>query len=300
MKEFNVLSSQYVYITSLNKASYDAIYDFTIDIPPGMVQCEQEQFLAISVSRFNITKNWYYVNSQNNYIKIINNTAFPFRTMDFYLSEGNYTFKKLALQLEIELKTFLNMNDVYIRWDSNRNKYIFTLPPGIGFDFTSSNSMWYILGFNKNFTFVSSGLSDNIISQNILNIYLTQCIDLHCENVTPDKNVSAIENSTNNSCVPSSCIMSLSNNFPPYETLDFENQDSKFRLIIKEKSLNKLRLTIRNENNTLLTFITDYNTVLRIDTISFDTSRSDKKIKTLESIEDYLRLNFVSNNLNSV
>ncbi len=288
-----IINTQYIYINSVNRGLNDDIYDLEIDLPDGMIKCNPDtESLAISATSFNITKNWYYVNETNDYIKILGpngNVAF-----EHYTIPSNYTFKKLATYIT-EVVPF----PITMSYDSNRNKYIIDMPTGYSLDFRPENSMWYILGFNEG-SIITKQEGQKIISENVLNIYLSRNIGIYIENVTPDKNVSAIENSVNNSAVPSTCLLSVANDFAPYTVKTFENTDNLFRINIKEKSLTKLRITIRDEYKELLEFITDYHLVLKVDTYSNDNSMQTKTLSALQNIEDYMRLNFVSNNINKV
>ena len=289
----NIVNSQYIYINSVNRGVNDSVCDLTVELPEGMIRCNQEtESLSIVATHFNITKNWYYINSNNNYLRILNSDGIL--AFEHYVTPSNYTFKKLASYITNVVTFAITMS-----WDSNRNKYIIDMPDGYKLDFRTDNSMYYILGFDKG-SLITKAVGQSIISPNILNVYLSHNIDVYLENVSPDKNVSAIENSSNNTAKPSQCVLTLTNDFPPYTTLNFDNQDNWFRLNIKEKFLNKLRITIRDEYKNLMNFITDYNLVLKIETYSNDNSMENKKLTALQSIEDYLRLNFVSNNINKV
>ena len=180
------------------------------------------------------------------------------------------------------------------------NKYVFDLPPGYCLDFAVMNSMWYILGFDKDSTVYAPEFSNTIVSKNVTRQFLSDTMNVYVENVTPDRNVSAIENNTDNKCTPSTCILSLANNIGFFDSWDFVNQDNWFRLNIKEKKINKLRLSVRNEFKDLMTYVTDYNIAIKIETYNHDQSMANKTLLTLESIEDYLRLSFVSNNIHKI
>jgi len=217
-------------------------------------------------------------------------------THSFLIPAANYTYKRLASTINTWLTTEFGSGN--IKWDSNINKYIFDLPNGSSIDFSVSNSPWYILGFNK--SVVNEVNLQPVTSTEVLRTNLSQTINVYVDNITPDRNVSAIENSKDKDCVPSTCIMSTSDNFPPFETFELYNQNNWFKLNIKEKVLTKLRITMRDEYKDLQKYITDYNVVIRVDTVSHDNSLPQKTLKSLQSVEDYMRLQFVSNNLNKI
>lgn len=289
----DIVNTQYLYINSSNRSASEYAYDFSIDLPIGMVQCNQDESLCITVTHFCITKNWYYVNSTNNNLVV----KYRNQSYEFLIPPANYTYKRLAQTINAWFQAWSPAGN-YLKWDSNLNMYIFDLVEGVSIDFSVSNSPWYILGFNK--SVVSEINTRPITSDTVLRTNLSQTINVYVDNLTPDKNVSALENSVDNSCVPSNCIMSTSDNFAPFETFELYNQNNWFKLNIKEKVITKLRLTMRDEFRELQKYITDYNVVIRIDTISHNDSLPKRSLKSLEEMVEYLRLQFVASNLNKI
>ena len=293
------MKSQFIYVNSAHRNTNDKPYDFEIDIPDGQIRCNVDnEHLSITTVFFKICKQWYYVNSTNNLFAFFfyppNSNVLS--QASFYIPEGNYTFKRLASKInEFAMGIFT------VTYDQNTNKYNFDMPTGWKLDFTSSVSCWYLLGFNKN-DIITKQVGVPIVSTNILSIYLSKSINVKLVNVIPN-DASCIENTVENNTATKlgTNILCVANDFPPYTSQTYESQDSKkYALDVKNKDIRKLRLQVVDENQELLTFITDYIIVLRIDTISSDKSLEENTLKALQSIEEYQRLKFVSNNLDKI
>ena len=307
-KSFAVIRTQYIYLNSANRNPSDTSYNFSLSIPHGVFHCEDpSQSFKLSIQNFNAVASWYYVNSTNNQFKIVRNTNFYTITIPV----GNYPFKTLASTLTTQINSVLGASTCTVTWNSVTNKFEFAFVSDgniyqINFFTLDSTSAHYILGFNiKDGTrYASYDMDANrkIISIYTLQTTLSENICVTIDNLTPSKDCTSVENKDSEVCVPSQNVLSIANNFAPNDIITYVQQGGDlFPLYVKDKTIENLEFSVRDENGNLMTYFTDWRASIKVETLQADDSYSDSQqmLQSLTEIKDYLKYIFVSNHLNS-
>lgn len=285
-----LLTSQFLQVRSSKRSAGESICNFSVSVPHDELKCKQEQMFKVSVQSFDLYHTWTYINSSNNIIVLFN--ILTSQTTTINVPYGNYTGKALAYQL-----TQLYANWV-VEWNAAQNKYLFTFTtPHILFNDleTTPGQACVPLGFNRESYFTDA--SFQVTSVKVLRPTLSERINVHIDNLAPyDKanltNADGIAKSSNS-------ILSIVNNFSPFDIIKYESNTDLYGFVCAEKSIEKLVISLRDIDGSLLTFIdTDFNLVLRFDTYEQDDTRpQDEMLTTLKQVAEYLRLIFVSTNM---
>lgn len=279
--------SQYIHINSANRNVGETVYNFSVKIRNGDIACLPNQLLRISVQSFDLYHTWLSVNSTTNQIMLYNMSTSAYNLIT--IPEGNYTNKNLA-----SLLTSLYSNWT-VEWLSTLNKFKFTFTSPHNFQPMTGSDVFRVLGFSKGFAYVNT---TSVTSTNALRPTLSDRINLHIDNLSPYQKTN-LDNTGGGECKTTNSLLSIVNNFSPFDIINFENDNDLYAMFIQEKLIEKIMISLRDQDESLLTFINqDYNVVLKIETWEMeDTTISNNMLDALKNIEELLRLSFVSNNM---
>lgn len=294
-KSQTVVKTQYLYLNSANRRESDSAHKFTVRIPSGMFLCDSPgQHFKLSVQDFSMVASWYYVNSTNNTFHAYY-TSTLFKTIT--IPQGNYTFKALAYATQTAIQAFQELAAVTVTWDSIKNRLVFTFPSSsFGLDFASvNNSAHDILGFDK-----AQYFGATLTGLYPLKTTLSKNICIYIDNLTPDKDFTSVENTKSDVCVPSTSMMSIVNNFAPNDIINFVNPTGDlFALYVKEKGIEQVDFSVRDENAELMTYVTDWRASIKVETLQDDDTYQQQvdSLNALSEMKEYLKYIFVGNHL---
>ena len=296
----NLLKTQYLYVNSVNRNASDKACSFKLKIPPGIFLCDkQTQFFKLAIQDFSMGNNWYYVNATNNTFKI---NAGVSTSYTVNIPQGNYNFKQLAAIVQTSIQTTVGSAfSVTVTWDGTLNKLVFKFPLDVnvyGVDFNVSNSAYGVLGFNTPSVYspdlIMTGL---LISDKPLSTTLSKNICISMPNLSPLKESTNVYNANDEVCVPARFLLSIPNNFAPFDIISFVNQNDLFSMYIKEKQLTDIEFNVTDENGVVLEYITDWRASIKVETLEYKTD-ADTTVNALHEIRDTLKLQLLSNALN--
>lgn len=293
----DVVKTQYIYVNTANRVnSNNTAYKYTLSIPGGIFMCDNpRQRFRVTIENFNMVSSWYFVNQTNNTFTVVQSSLASIddiiSEIDFTIPDGNYTFKGLAATIQQLIQN--SYSGVLVSWDNKTNKLVFTFP---------TTSKWFI-SFDRleNPAKFPMGLIDDNIYSNIngvitsqvpLSSTLSKNIMLYCDNLSPMKDSLSVQTKNSELCEPTNALLSIVNNFSPFDIIKFENNNNLYSLHVCEKTLENLTFSIKDENGNLLRYVSDWNASIRIDTLQdagFETSLMDE----IRSIKDYLRMMFL-------
>ena len=291
-------------MNSLNRDEKDTSYHFTIDIPNGIFECKPDEMFRISVQDFNMGINWLYCNETNN--QFLFNDGYGPCTVT--IPPGNYRFKDLAVAIETAMTiAYRNLKVCTVTWSSTLNKFIFQFNSDgytYSISFLTNNPAYYILGFEKDTLYTMNSVTKRITSPNVLKTTLSNKICITVDNIMPAKGYQSVENKNSFLCQLTNNIMSIPNDYAPFDTAVFISQNDNFALYCTDNIIQKLTFSLRDEDGDIMTYAsaTEWRASIKIDTFSPDRTYQDseKILSCLNSIEDYLRMLFVSRNLPSI
>lgn len=282
-------ATQYLHINSANRDSSESPYNFSVKLKNGDLQCSQNQLFKISVQSFDLYHTWLSVNNKTNSILLYDwdTSLFTYIT----IPEGNYTNKNLASTLTTLYRNWS------VEWLAQLNKFKFTFTSPHNIQSNIGYETHRVLGFSQGFSYVQI---TSIISTKALRPTLSDRINLHIENISPYQKGNLDNSGGYKEAKSTNCLLSIVNNFSPFDIIHFENDNDLYSMLISEKSIEKLVITLRDQDESLLSFIEqDYNVVLKFETYEFeDDSTMSGIVESLKNIEELIRLSFVSNNLN--
>jgi len=283
-----LLSTQYLYINSGNRNTSEYPYNFSVLFKNGDIACKKDEILKIGVQSFDLYHTWTYVNASNNTISIQNGSTMSIT--QFTIPFGNYTYKQLA-----SILTSLYANWT-VAWSSVTNKFTFSFTQPHGFDFALTTAA-KILGLTPN---TQTVYNMSVVSDNVLRATLSERINVHIDNMIPYAKIN-LENTLSSTATASTKVLSVVNNFSPFDVISYENNSDLYSFFVTEKSIDKIQISLRDIDGALLNFVEeDFNIVLKVDTYQDDNvanNETNNIISNLQGIKEYLRLIFVSNNM---
>lgn len=301
-----VVKTQYIYVNSVNRAGTSTAFNLRLNVPQGIFACDDpSQSFRLSVQDFNMSASWYFVNNTNNEFQVFYTGASP---ITITIPIGNYSFKALAsaVQTQIQASTLFGAANTTVAWDMKTNKMVFSFNdpsatvPAYRLIFNArTNSAHDILGFDRTI------YEPNITTKSITSTYtlkstLSKNITLWIENMTPDKSNQSVENRSNEVCEPTSCLLNIINNYAPFDTIAYVNNTGElYSLHIKEKSIDTLHFTLKDENGALMTYITDWRASIKVETLQDDDAydTQNQMVRRLEGIEEFVRYIFLQKGL---
>jgi len=266
-----VEKEQYIFIQSKNRTSGNT-YDFEVNIADGILQCGQDEVMAITMMNFDMPFNWYMVNSGNNSVTFRNVTTSINTTVT--IPEGNYNYKKLA--------DCINQlyPHVYCEYLVPQNKFLFSFQQQHQIIFIGAS--YNTLGFSQGET--PQGITIMSPNQITTGTTITElCVRL--DGITPYKNSFNVDMMRGTASV-SMILLSIPFITNPFQLLSYTNYNHTNTMYIDNKKLNMLRIQITDFDDNLLGYINDYTMTLQIQTFKIDSGNDDvcEKIDKLINI----------------
>lgn len=274
-----LVKQQFIFVQSQNR-SHGSTCDFTVDIPNGLVSCEDDELMAITLLNFNFFHDFYIVNSDNDTFSITKMSNGFKKTIT--LPNGNYPYSTL----------FKTINTLYganvCTWDMVKNKLIFTFeePHTLSFD----NASHQILGFvNADHTgtrlegdyVLNHGASISNICIQLGEVQPYRCYNL--DNMyTKEANVSSL-------------LLAIPVDSVPFGLFSYSNNNSEFKLYVHDKRIQQLHFTMTDFNGNKLTMLPEFTMSLKVET--FIEEDEDVQVQLLHKILEYTKLSFLSRNL---
>lgn len=120
------------FISSKNRDPTEKSYDFTLQIPDGLIKADQNQYIMVNVISFDMINSMYNVSLKNNKFKLTKNTlAGVFvSTLTYTIPEGNYNVSTLRTILNSLLTGIISVS-----YNTAQNTYTYTKTDS-GFNYT--------------------------------------------------------------------------------------------------------------------------------------------------------------------
>ncbi len=80
------------FISSENRQANEAIYNFSVDYPDGILTCRDNETMELNVLSFDMPNTMYNINSTNDHFQITLDNA---DNRSIHLKHGNYSVKTL-------------------------------------------------------------------------------------------------------------------------------------------------------------------------------------------------------------
>lgn len=290
----DLIKSQHIYIDT--RKCEGTPYEFKVNIPHGIINCTSMERMRISLLRWVYRVDWYMIRSPFNTFTVTYND----NTYNYTIPEGSPTYYNLSVILQTLLNNG-NIGTVVVLHDENTNKLTFTFTTNTVRTFTFPTKLANILGFSTNVV----STVDNVLVSNIpLNMLGgDEFLHVSCEGVTPHRSRSvrsALDTTNGITHDKESILASVLVNNCPFESAIYEDDGNTFGHYLNEKTISgEIKITVRNMNGEIATFLPHSHMVLRIDTHTDIQQSSKNTDKTLKNIEEYMRLMFVSKALQS-
>lgn len=288
---YSVTKEQYIYVNSKNRKSIDFPYLFSIEIPAGVFECDPEELFRLTCIEFAIKQDWFLVNRTNSSFDITVNGQRTNCSIDL----GNFNGKQLASAVSAG-----SGNAIDCIYDSRTNqlKFAATTQQCI-LHLDVADSCAAVLGMRSiSYTMIPNTY---LTADYALSPVLSDTINLHIDNLTQAIKFQSVENKRSQKCENTFILLSLQNTFAPFDRILFSNPNDIFQCVCADNKLESLTFSLRDQDRNLMKFIgtTNWTASIKVETLTPEKSYEQRTqmMRTLKSIEEYMRLLFVSNNI---
>ena len=271
-----------VYVNSENKLN-GINSNFTINIPNGLIKCNEEQGISLNLININIPNTMYYIrNGVNNEFEVSIDNELTFTK--YFIEEGSYSVITLKDHLNKILEGIITV--VYVK---KTNKFIFT----------SLQETTFIRPINcSQFLGLENLISYGFLDFNLISIQPLDMVDrkkIIIETTNLNFEISSIENIGINDYFEASSILYWydKTDIPPNHNITYNNVDggNSFNFKIHNKEVNHINFKVIDENDNEYTDLPNFTMTLQFTIYErnekemmkylYDTSEYMKQIYTL-------------------
>jgi len=276
-----LVTTKHIFIKSDNIVGKP--YDFRILLGDSFLRREQEYHrMQLTLTRFASYVDWYAINDTNN--------TFNIGDITYVIPSGNYPYKVLALVLTSLYSGWTVTYDTF----TNKLLMVFTEPQSISF----TGYSYKVLGFSNNEPQTSDFVGDkHIIKSN----YMLKAgtgddrIIVQVRDVTPASGYN-YDNYKSSTFQTTRILCNIPLNSPPYTVLLYRDDGDNMSLLVTDSVLKRIRIVLTNDDDELLTYITNFHMVLKVDIYDIR-ENNEELIPVLKEMSEYSKLNFLSSNL---
>ena len=285
-----------VYINSKNRVANEAVSNFNVAIPDGLLRLyDKNEYWTLNVNFFSCFNSWYNCMIDfNDKFQLIyhNSNGIQTEVLPFQLTEGNPD----VFEVKTNVNTLLS-GHVTVTYDKPRNVFIYTRSSLI----TTNRTKLYLniisaedfLGFpkSKRNTLIELPLAVGVYSEQPINVVGDEAITITI-NGDADLEGNTVDNFGTNEYVPSDIIFCQAIDVKPYALLQYNNEDSgdSFQYRLKQiREIKNFSLIVKNQDNEIIPKMTDY--LLTLQFVKHKTT--DKNTSLLTQILDYLKQIFM-------
>lgn len=294
--------TQYIFIDT--ETCHGTPYDFSFTIPVHHVQADPKtERLRVSLVKWSYRFDWYSIREPYNTFQVAYNYGNP---VTITIPEGNYTYVQWAATLKILLnnvKTSLGCaagETIDVQYHELTNKLSFIFPNSTAvshFQFPREKCRAY--GFINDEAKATAGTT--LTSETLINFhYDEEHILILCEGIHTRKARNLSHNEKGQMAGLGNVLASVLVNNQPYETVTFDNDGGTYgHFLIEPHVHGNLHFRLKTLSGKPADFLPHSHMVIRIDVIYDDNSLQMKQLNILKSLEEYMRLSFVSQYLNA-
>lgn len=274
-----------LYINSKSRLSTEKANDFTINLPSGLVKCNEDEYMVLNINSWLMVNYFYNTNSINNtYQVILRSLTGNSDIIETYnIPEGNYSVYDLEQYFNDTHKDVFTVE--YIHY-ANKYKFIRKYADTEYELQLKVISAKYFIGFENNVINVIPFLT-GIISTIPVNMAGDQIICL--EIPTLNYKEPLIDN-YNGKIEKSSIVATLPINTPSFGLMIYNNEDggNSFSYQLNDTSIDEIRFICKNQDMEIMD-VSDY-----IIGIQFEIMKKNNMETILNKIERLLSMIFTS------
>ena len=251
------LFTQHLFVNSVHRSQGTPCH-YSIVVPAGTVQCEDDEVLGISLIRFSAYRDWAGIPATDNTVQFQTTAGSDTVT----ISPGNPTNSQIALQLSN------NTLAIAVTYDSPSNTFMFSCQNTMSLTCTTT------LGTTLGFPSGSSGSATFLQSGTLRPPQLDQVV-VRLEGLAPFADRANLE-SAPGVMNPSTMLCAFPADGGPYMHITYQNACEEFELKVENRQINVLWFLLTDYEGNPLTYLGEHTIALRIRTL---------KTKTEEGIE---------------
>jgi hypothetical protein len=293
------------FISSENRQPNEAIYNFSVDYPDGILTCKDNETMELNVLSFDMSNTMYNINSTNDHFQITLDNA---NITNIHLKHGNYSVKTLLKEFQTIFSqnvipttsvlhtffgTYADALTIVCVYNENQNTYTFKkqLDLALGIELPIAFSLYFkpincgaLLGMEND---LEHEITANGMNTGLVNLIDYNKIIVHTENISYYySNIENLSTKSNSQFLSNIIFWKSKADVPPYQLIKYNNEDggNSFVYKIEDKEINSITLQLKNERGEFLTDAPNYMIV-----IQYIFNERDDTNKLLKSIDYTIR-----------
>jgi len=247
-----LVTTKHIFINSKNVDGQP--YDFRILLDDSFLKTQQEYHrMQITLTRFASFVDWYSINDTNNEFTLSNNQGY---VVQITIPTGNYRYSQLA---NILTTLYSGWTVTYDAFQNKLNMDFGTIPHMVSF----KGNSWKTLGFDSREDVDSTHIGGKHM---IRSTYMLKAgsgddrIILKLRDVTPASGYNYDNYGTNElgKFKTSRILCNIPLNTAPYTLLQYRDDGDNMSLMVTESVLKRIRFVMTNDEDELMTYITNF------------------------------------------
>lgn len=244
------------FISSANRQEQEAVYNFSIDYPDGILTCNSNEYMEINVLSFDMPNTMYNISSNNNTFEIITDGVTAIKT----IPSGNYSVKTFMGQLN----NLIGNEEITIKYNEAQNTYTISKITTTNIYHFKPITIGRLLGMedNTSYEITEAGLATGLI--NLIN---------YNKVIVETENINYYYSNINNLAEKEGSKQTFSNiifwkskaDVEPFQILRYNNEDggNSFVYKVMNRQINSVVFKLKNEREEIITDAPDYLMVIQ-------------------------------------
>lgn len=244
------------FISSANRQEQEAVYNFSIDYPDGILSCNSNEYMEINVLSFDMPNTMYNISSNNNTFEIITDGITAIKT----IPSGNYSVKTFMGQLN----NLIGNEEITIKYNEAQNTYTISKITTTNIYHFKPITIGRLLGMedNTSYEITEAGLATGLI--NLIN---------YNKVIVETENINYYYSNINNLAEKEGSKQTFSNiifwkskaDVEPFQILRYNNEDggNSFVYKVMNRQINSVVFKLKNEREEIITDAPDYLMVIQ-------------------------------------
>lgn len=261
------VKTQCLFLCSDNgsRPATDRPWQWTADIEPGLLACEGNERMSVTLERFYTVYEWDWIPPGASFhVKKDLPLVPPMTTI--HLPHGNPTLPQLAKYITSMLSPpAFGGSGLTCQWNPARNGFVFVSTAGVKFELTFPDlATAAFLGFARTSVVIQS--YEKVYSDAIVRPLPVDTVAVHLLGVNPVRGAHHCTNVSGGSVTPTTLLGVIRVTAQPYTLLEWENRTDAFQILLENRQLRSLTFAFTDWQNKPLTQLGRHYMTLRVDT----------------------------------
>jgi hypothetical protein len=263
------VKSQCLFLCSDNgsRPATDRPWQWTADIEPGLLACEGNERMSVTLERFYTVADWDWIPPGASFQVHKDFPELP--PLTIYLPRGNPKLRFLAADIQRQLDQHkLLHGGLTVTWNEASNRFQFSNASGEDFELRFPDlATAAFLGFAKTLVFIGPyAINYSEVSEATIRPLPVDTVAVHLLGVNPVRGAHHCTNVAGSAVTPTTLLGVIRVTAQPYTLLEWENRTDAFQILLENRQLRSLTFAFTDWEDKPLTQLGRHYMTLRVDT----------------------------------